>query len=660
MLNLKPVNLILLKGLLGIVMAASALWVVYSQAYGMAWQFDDYINLNRLAQVSTHAGLLDFVFGGVAGPMGRSISLATFVANYADWPNNPWGFSELNLLLHVINSVLVYLLFVGLLERMAHRPHTACILAALISLIWLIMPVHASSILMPVQRMTQVSAFFTLLTLYVFFSVRTRWEGVPSLQGVLVLCLVLVVGTVLSVLGKENGAVTPALAGLIELFFFSRNNASRKLRLLWYSGVCASLLAVPVAIFIYVLGNWSDIQGSFVYFRGRTMAEHIATQFVISWEYVRQICLPRAAAFGPYHDGHVVYSWNMWQPQVALLAWLGVVIFAVSLMRRENPSVRLIGKLIFFAILWFFACHQIESTLIPLELYFEHRNYLAALGFCLIFVAPFGLIVISNDGRKVAALAVLGIVALQVFALQQVTSLWGQPMLANEMWAINHPTSTRATQAFANTLLQQGFKDAALKLTDEFIEKQSALDVAIQFFPKHCEQGVATELRNRFNMLSTLNAKPGGIPTGLAGMGRAIREGQCEGITLQDYNSFLMEILKNPSVHWNPRVRHHIEYEMALTQLKLEDIAGYVLHARQAFLDFPSLGVAQAVALTLFQHGELAQALTWIDDVLANAPNVMLAEAWKEQLANLRDALLNVQNELGDIHRSDKAIAPLH
>ena len=660
MLYLKPVNQSLLKGFLIIVMTAGVLWLAYSQAYGMAWQFDDYINLNRLAQVSTHAGLLDFVFGGIAGPMGRSLSLATFVANYADWPHNPWGFSALNLLLHIINSALVYLLFAGLLARIVNGSDAACILAALIAVIWVIMPMHASSILMPVQRMTQVSAFFSLLTLYAFFSLRTRWEGVPSFQGVLALCLILVGGTILSILGKENGAVTPALAGLIELCFFSRADGSRKLRLLWYSGICASLLAVPVAMSFYVFGNWADIQGSFIYFRGRSMAEHIATQFVISWEYVRQTLLPRAAAFGPYHDGHVVYSWSMWQPHVALLAWLGVVAGAISLMRREEPSLQLIGKLVVFAVLWFFACHQIESTFIPLELYFEHRNYMAVLGFCLILIIPFGLIVISNDGRKVAAFAVFGIAALQIFSLQQVTSLWGQPMLANEMWAINHPTSTRATQALANSFLQQGFKDAALKLADDFVERQSALDVAIQFFPKHCEQGGAAELRNRFNMLLTLNATPGGIPTGLAGMGRAIREGQCEGITLQDYSSFLTEILKNPSVHWNPRVRHHIEYEMALTQLKLEDIAGYVLHARQAFLDFPSLGVAQAVALTLFQHGELAQALTWIDDVLANAPNVMLAEAWKEQLTNLRDALLNVQNELGDIHRSDKAIAPLH
>ena len=249
---------------------------------------------------------------------------------------------------------------------------------------------------------------------------------------------------------------------------------------------------------------------------------------------------------------------------------------------------------------------------------------------------------------------------MQIFALQQVTSLWGQPTLANEMWAINHPTSTRATQGFANSLLQQGFKDAALKMTDEFIERQSALDVAIQFFPKHCEQSGAAELRHRFNMLLTLDAKPGGIPTGLAGMGRAVREGQCEGITLNDYSLFLSELLKNPSVHWNPRVRHHIEYESALTKLQLGDIPGYIRDARKAFVDFPSLGVAQVVAITLFQHGELAQALAWIDDVLAGAPNMMLAKAWEEQLTSLRHALLSVQNEINNINLSDEPVGPLH
>ena len=74
------------------------------------WGFDDYINLKGLSEVSSRPGLIDFVFGGHAGPGGRFISLASFVANYQDWPSNPWGFARLTLILHALNGALLFLL----------------------------------------------------------------------------------------------------------------------------------------------------------------------------------------------------------------------------------------------------------------------------------------------------------------------------------------------------------------------------------------------------------------------------------------------------------------------------------------------------------------------------------------------------------------------
>ncbi|WP_038206374.1 hypothetical protein [Xenophilus azovorans] len=629
---------------------AALAWLLYAQARGMTWQFDDLINLRTLAGVSTHAGLVDFVFGGVAGPSGRPLSLLTFVANYDDWTGNPWGVSRLNLLLHGFNGMLVFLLMRRLFVRVPSQASISVWLATAAAALWMLLPIHASSILMPVQRMTQVSAFFTLFTLYAYVALRARYTGTPSVAGIFWLSLCVGIGTLLSVLGKENGAITAALVALIELFFFERSPSKSIVHRVWRLWIFGALLLVPVALAYHLVTVWDGIQGRFIHYRGYSMVEHVATQAVISWEYVRQILLPRAALLGPYHDGHAVYGWTMWQPYAALIAWLALLVVGLALIRHgHDAAIRRLGKFLLFAIVWFFACHQIESTVIPLELYFEHRNYLAALGPCFFLVSAGGALWALAQKRKLVLLVSGAVLAVQIFALQQITSLWGQPMLANEMWVIHNPGSTRATQALANDYLRLGFRAAALRVSDEFAQTNNAIDVAIQFFPKHCSSADAHELQTRFAAIQAMipvTKRPGGIPTGIAAMGNAIRKGECAGISRLDYIGLLGRMLDNASIRWNPAVRHHLNYEMALTQMEEGDVKQYAAYAQRAFLDFPSLSIAQAVALNLFSHGELERALEWVNMVLAKAPNKIVRKAWTEQLGGLRSAMLDIQRQL--------------
>src|SRR5690606_12813235 len=72
----------------------SAVVALYALARGLTWQFDDWINLKDLAGASSPDGLRAFLFGGVAGPSGRPVALLSFLPNYVDWPDNPWGFVQ--------------------------------------------------------------------------------------------------------------------------------------------------------------------------------------------------------------------------------------------------------------------------------------------------------------------------------------------------------------------------------------------------------------------------------------------------------------------------------------------------------------------------------------------------------------------------------------
>lgn len=629
-----------------VVLAAFALCgLLYWQARGMMWGFDDRINLSGLAAVSDPDGLAHFVLGGIAGPLGRPLSLLSFLPNYSDWPSNAWGFSQLTLLLHVLNALLVFLLVSRLAQRLPARSLAPAWIAAVATAIWVLMPIHASSILLPVQRMTHLSAFFSLVTLVGF--VMLRGAGVPGLPRMIGLGLWVSVGTLLAMLAKENGATTFTLIAVVEVAFFRKEWSDRGTRL-WKAWIALALACVPAVLLWELVVHWDGIHASYAFNRGYSMSDRLATQAVISWDYLRQAMLPRAALLGPYHDDYPVYTWASLGPWVSVMAWAGLLAVAWRLIRSTGEDARILGRCLLFAIAWYWACHQVESTFIPLENYFEHRNYLAVLGLCLLIAVSLS-IWMHRIARRGAPLIVLGLfVAFQVFNLQQLTGLWGHPMLANELWFNHHEHSVRAFQAHNSDIVALGEIDRALKNTDTFARINQNIDVAIQFFPIRCKYrpGQAAE---DFALLESLVSKirqPAGIATGLGSLGQAVRAGDCRGVGLKRYRSFLDSLLANRRVAGYTRVRHHVNYEAALTALALDDFEAYLDHAKQSFFDFPSLSVAQRIAAELFRHERLDEAIAWTSVVVEYAPNAVARQSWSRLMANQRAALLEVREQL--------------
>ena len=141
-------------------------------------------------------------------------------------------------------------------------------------------------------------------------------------------------------------------------------------------------------------------------------------------------------------------------PALLALAWL---------VRHRQPLVA-------FGLLWFFAGHLSESTLLPLELYFPHRNYLPAIGLYL----ALGVLAMDWLGRRDFGFPmrplVGGVYSLVFTAvLANGTILWGNRDLASEMWYINDRDSERAAQYLFQYYAENGEVDIAGSLIERFI-----------------------------------------------------------------------------------------------------------------------------------------------------------------------------------------------
>jgi tetratricopeptide (TPR) repeat protein len=169
---------------------------------------------------------------------------------------------------------------------------------------------------------------------------------------------------------KENTITLIPTILLTELLLFERNDKfSQKI---FYLTLITNLIFLVAAIyFIYRQGYLNSIilpYGN----RPFSIAERLLTQPSILLFYLSLLLFPNPSRLSIDHSFPV--STSILAPWTTLLA-IVCIIFLLTLgfyLRKKAPLVS-------FAILFYFINHLIESTLIPLEMVFEHRNYLPSM-----------------------------------------------------------------------------------------------------------------------------------------------------------------------------------------------------------------------------------------------------------------------------------------
>jgi len=441
-----------------IVLAGGLLLIlaIYSLAWSGTLHFDDNSNLDGLYGVSDFTSGLQFVLSGESGPTGRPLSLATFALQHESWPD-PQPFLVVNTLLHVINGLLCFLLLRRLLGWMLPDARSAEWLAVPIALFWAASPFLASSSLVVVQRMTGLSAFFALLGLNVYTMARTGYRP-DSWRSNLWLASIAGTGTLLAGLAKENGFLLPVFLLLIESLLVV--NARVTIRPL-HKGFFWVVLVAPVALILGLL-LYKGLSSAGYLYREYTLAERLLTQPRVLFDYILNLLIPSTESLTPFHDAYA-HSTGLLTPATTLLSILGLVVLIVFawVVRHRWPIVA-------FGLLFFLAGHLVESTVVPLELYFPHRNYLPAIGLYLaILTLAFTLMDRLYIGLPLRYLGAGGYFLAVIVVLLSGSSLWGDRRMAPEMWYIQNRDSVRASiYLYQHYIAREG-----LEVSNQFNER---------------------------------------------------------------------------------------------------------------------------------------------------------------------------------------------
>ncbi len=467
---------------------AVAVWLVCLACYGLALQgpffFDDLPNLldNRLLQIDgrTFDDWRVAIISNNSGLFHRPVAMASFAVNYAvagDFV--PWLFKATNLVIHLLTGVLLYHLFRALLRapacigRHVFDPHSVALLAAAL---WLLHPLHVSTVLYVVQRMAQLSALFSVAGLLLYCRYRLRWVEAGAAAGeILAAGLWLALLTLAATLSKENGALLVWLIPVVEVSLFRGVWKGEQRPALQRVAWMALLLPLLLLCLVFIVSpEW--ITGRY---NGRsfTLEERVLTQLRLLWRYLEWIVLPNITSMGFFHDD-IPPSRSLFSPATTALSLAGWLVLATGafLLRRSQP-------LLLFAVLFFLVAHAMESTVLPLEMVFEHRNYLPSAGVCLWLAA-----LLFELSRRLLWLrlpillsAVLGVLTVQLFLRTQV---WSDSLLLARVTATNHPDSPRSNFFYGNALYKRFAQARALSLGED--EKAAlAVNARIHFERVH-------------------------------------------------------------------------------------------------------------------------------------------------------------------------------
>lgn len=530
-----------------VVLGAFLVMVAYLPGLTGALYYDDYSNLEGLSGIADLQSAVRFVFDGHAGPLGRPIALATFLPMYMGWPENAYLGLSFNLLIHVVNFFLLFFLGKLILVRATGLRVSEVYWVALgAAFLWAVLPILISSSLILIQRMTGLSALFGLMGL-VGFVYGYNWADRYALKGVFFQLSVLGAGTLFSVLSKENGALFPVYALVLDCLFkgFQTN----------YGWVRRLVLLALLTAVLYQLSPFNIAYFEVDSFRGFSPVDRLITEVVILWEYVFRAFLPlKPTAFGPFHDYYGIRSLD-WVVYIASFSWMLVLGFGFYL-RKSAP-------LLLFSVLWFLAGHLVESTTVLLELYFEHRNYVALWGCCL-FLGWVGVRFYLRFGR-LAIFTVMAYLCLMWMVTISITLLWGNQSLAAETWAAKHPGSARAAlhavfielgkdsvggsyETHVNYMGREKQDYALRVLNRTMVACPDCVDVRMRALIFACSLGRSEEQRNLYEDIYRL-APSGSVTSSVVSLSfdlvAAVSAGGCAEVSARELERLFSQIRSN-------------------------------------------------------------------------------------------------------------------
>lgn len=423
--------------------------LVFSLGVSGDFFLDDMPNiLQNVRLYVDHFNIEQFIYAALSfhdGHGERALPMLTFAIDY--WRAggmDPFAFKVTNLFIHVLTSLVMLGFVRQLLLAIDWNTKHAMWGALIIALAWAIHPMQVSSVLYIVQRMQTMEVMFMLLALWSYLAMRQNQlaGGRGRRFGIFA-----IIAWLLALACKEDAIIFPIFTLIIELTIFRFKATQKAVEQGLKQSYSLFVIIFISAYFLLIVPRYGCLDSCG---RDFNSIERLLTQARVLVMYIGQILWPIPDAFVFTYDTYPI-SHSLWQPWTTITSILTIIALMTWawMWRLRHP-------LFAFGIFFFFAGHFVSSNVIPLELVFEHRNYLPLLGIILA-VADLLLMIKKryfNDQNFV--LTTVSSLVLSLFAVSTTVQAytWGDPIRLAQKMVRLEPESRRAWMQYTGSYYQ--------------------------------------------------------------------------------------------------------------------------------------------------------------------------------------------------------------
>lgn len=386
--------------------------IIYLNSFNCSFHFDDYdniINNKNLPGLTNFTSWLKF-------NQSRLVAYYSFALNLHFNQLDVWGYHLVNLIIHLINSTIVWWMTMMIFSTPVLKDHPLAkhkkALALFTALLFVAHPLATQSVTYIIQRMASMVAMFYLLSIALYMKGRL----INSNKRIKYLFFsASFIALVLALFTKENAFTLPFAILLFEIFFFRTTNFSLNFKnprlIILISGIIGFIIFITLKFSFDVL---KPIPPNVSHPYTITSFNYLLTQFSVIVKYIQLLFFPINQMLD--YDFPLASSFLEMKTLLSFILLFGLFISAIKLFNKN--------RIISFGIFWFFLTLSIESSFIPIDdVIYEHRTYLPSFGFFLILVCSIYLLPINKVKYAIPSILIILVGAYSILTFQR-NKIW--------------------------------------------------------------------------------------------------------------------------------------------------------------------------------------------------------------------------------------------
>lgn len=293
------------------------------------WDDNVYVYENPTIR-SIDIGFFKWVFTAIVSSSWHPLTIFSLALDYKCWGLDPFGYHLTNIILHLLNTLLVFILTEELIKIKGKDNSKAGLKATIVStttaLLFGIHPLHVESVAWISERKDVLYAFFYLMAvlLYLKYAFSDSKKGKVKYY---ILCLFLFI---LSILSKPMAVTLPLIFLILDFYplgrIYGKNTKAKKVYIEKIPFFVMSLIASIITVY-----SQTDAL--------RSLEEYpLSYRFIVSmysyFFYIMKMIFPALLApFYPYPNASIIFSAHY---LITFVIILGITIFSMWNLNKKK------------------------------------------------------------------------------------------------------------------------------------------------------------------------------------------------------------------------------------------------------------------------------------------------------------------------------------